>query len=95
MSSETTGPSKAKLHVEHPLEGGRNVYMKGLGHMTKMGAIPVYGKNIKKSSFEPVDQCQQNLVCSIYLRLADHSLYKSSPWVDLDLFYSMVRFGHI
>ena len=28
--------------------GGTKVYSGGLGHMTKMAATPVYGRNIKK-----------------------------------------------
>ena len=36
------------------------------GHMTKMAAMPIYGKNLKKSSSpEPIDQWPWNLVCSI------------------------------
>ena len=27
-----------------------------LGHMTNMAAIPIYGKNVKKSSPEPLDR---------------------------------------
>ena len=42
------------------------VYLNGLGHMTKMAPMPIYGKNHKKSSsLEPVNRFQQNLVCSI------------------------------
>ena len=34
--------------------------------MTKMAAMPIYGKNLKKSSFpESIDQWPWNLVCSI------------------------------
>ena len=34
--------------------------------MTKMAAMPIYGKNCKKSSSpEPVDRWPLNLVCSI------------------------------
>ena len=59
FSPETALPIKAKLHVEHPKEGGTKVYINGPGHMTKMAAIPIYGKNHKKSSsLEPVDQFQ-------------------------------------
>ena len=36
-----------------------------LGHMTKMAAMPIYGKNLKKSSPESIDQWPWNLVCSI------------------------------
>ena len=45
------------------MEGGTNVYINGPGHMTKMAAMPIYGK--KKSSLEPMDRFQRNLVCSI------------------------------
>ena len=37
-----------------------------LGHMTNMAAMPIYGKNIKKSSSpEPIAWWPWNLVCSI------------------------------
>ena len=37
-----------------------------LGHMTKMAAMPIYGKNLKNSSSpEPIDRWPWNLVCSI------------------------------
>ena len=48
--SETTWPIKAKFYVEPPWEGGMKVYINGPGHMTKMAAMPIYGKNLKKSS---------------------------------------------
>ena len=50
FSSETAWPIKAKLYVEPPREGGTKVYINGPGHMTKMAAMPIYGKNLKKSS---------------------------------------------
>ena len=57
FSSETTGPIEAKFHMEPPLDGGRKVYSNGPGHMTKMAAMPMYGKNLKKSSsLEPKGQ---------------------------------------
>ena len=40
-----------------PAKRGKNVYILGLGHMTKIGAMPKYGKNLKKSSYpEPLGQ---------------------------------------
>ena len=51
FSSETAWPIKAKFYVEPPWEGGTEVYINGPGHMTKMAAMPIYGKNLKKSSF--------------------------------------------
>ena len=46
ISSETAWPIKAKFYVEPPWEGGTKVYINGLGHMTKMAAMPIYGKNL-------------------------------------------------
>ena len=60
FSSETTGPIEAKFHVEPPWDGGMKICSNGPGHTTKMAAMPMYGKNLKKSSPEPKD-----LVCSI------------------------------
>ena len=66
FSSETARPIKAKLHVEHPEEGGTKVIIIGPGHMTKMAAMPIYGKNHKKIFFSRADRrFQRNLVCSI------------------------------
>ena len=50
FSSETSWPIKAKFYVEPLWEGGMNVYINGPGQMTKMAAMPIYGKNLKKSS---------------------------------------------
>ena len=43
------------------------IYTNELGHMTNMAAMPIYGKNLKKSSSpEPIDRWPRNLVCSMY-----------------------------
>ena len=31
------------------------IYINDLDHMTSMAAMPIYGKNFKKSSPEPID----------------------------------------
>ena len=46
FSSETAWPIKYKFYVEPPLEGGTKVCINGPGHMTKMAAMPIYGKNL-------------------------------------------------
>ena len=51
FSSETAGPIKAKFYVEPPWVGGTKVYINGPGHMTKMAAMPIYGKNPSKIFF--------------------------------------------
>ena len=46
FSSETALPIKAKFYMEPPWEGGTKIYINGPGHMTKMAAMPIYGKNL-------------------------------------------------
>ena len=50
FSLETASPIQAKFHVEPPWDGGMIIYSNGLGHMTNVDAMPVYSKNLKKSS---------------------------------------------
>ena len=47
FSSETTGPIEAKFHVEPPSDGGMKVSSNGPGHVTKMAAMPIYGKTLQ------------------------------------------------
>ena len=49
--SETVGPIKAKFYVEPPWVGGTIFCSRHLGHMTKMAATPIYGKNPSKIFF--------------------------------------------
>ena len=51
FSSETTGPIKVKFHTELLWDGGTKVCSNGPGHMTKMAAMAIYGKNLKKIFF--------------------------------------------
>ena len=50
FSSETAWPIKAKFYDESPWEGGTKVCINGPCYMTNMAAMPIYGKNLKKSS---------------------------------------------
>ena len=51
FSSETAWPIKAKFYVEPSWEGGTKVCIDGPGHMNKMVAMPIYGKNPSKIFF--------------------------------------------
>ena len=44
---ETACPIEAKFYVEPPWDGETKVWSNGLDHMTKMAAVPIYGKNLK------------------------------------------------
>ena len=46
FSLETTRPIEAKFHVEPPWDQGTKVFSNGPGHMTKMAAMPINGKNL-------------------------------------------------
>ena len=45
--SKTTGPIEAKFHMESPSNRGTKVCSNGPDHMTKMAAMPIYGKTLK------------------------------------------------
>ena len=48
--SETAGPVETKLHAEPPWGWGTKVCSLCVDHMTKVAAMPIYGKNLCKSS---------------------------------------------
>ena len=50
VSLETSRPFEAKFHVEPPWDRGMKICSNGLCHMTNMAAMPIYGKNLEKSS---------------------------------------------
>ena len=50
FSSEASGPIEANFHKEPPWDGRTKVCSSGIGHMTKMAAMPKYGKKLKNSS---------------------------------------------
>ena len=45
FSSITTWLIEVKFHVEPPWDGGTKDCSNGPGHMTKMAAMPIYGKH--------------------------------------------------
>ena len=74
---------------------GMKINTNELGHMTKMAAMPIYGKNLKNLLLQ--NQLTNDLV-TWYVALCMWilpRLFKLSPWVDLDPFYAKVKFGHI
>ena len=59
--TEITGPIETKFHMEPPWDGETNVCSNGPGHMTKMATMPIYGKNLKKSSSNYSSVCFQQV----------------------------------
>ena len=52
FSLQTAGLIEAKFYVEPPWNEEMKECSNGPGHMTSMAAMPIYGKNLKKSSLE-------------------------------------------
>ena len=50
FSLETAGPIESKFHVEPPWDERMKGCSNSSGDMTNMAAMPIYGKNLKKSS---------------------------------------------
>ena len=75
--------------MEPPWVGGTIVYINGPGHMTKMAATPIYGKNPSKIFFSRTGgPIFMNLVCSI--RLLPIIVYiNDDPGVTLTYFTAM------
>ena len=48
--AETAGRFGTKIHMKASGRIGIKIYTNELGHMTNMAAMPIYGKNLKKSS---------------------------------------------
>ena len=66
---------KVKLHVDHPYAWESKVIFNGQGHVTKMAAMPIYGKNVEK-----ISGTGGLISTKLYVAsgsLAYHSLYKS------------------
>ena len=75
FSPESAWPIKAKFNLEPPWEGGTKVFINGPGHMTKMAATPIYGKNPSKI----FSRTGGPIFTKRYVALgtpAHHSLYK-------------------
>ena len=71
------------------------IYWHDAGHMTKMAATPIYGKNPSKIFLSGTGgPISTKLGMSALVTPAHHSLFKWWPWVDLDLFYDKVKFGN-
>ena len=55
-----------KVHMKAWGGIGMKIYTNELGHMANMATMPIYGKNLKKSSSPvPIDRWPWNIVCSI------------------------------
>ena len=74
--------------MKHLWNGGINVYINYLVHMTKMAAMSIYGKNLSKIFSESGGPISKKLgMKHQWLK------YINRPCGDLDLFYDKVNIG--
>ena len=95
FSSETTGPIETKFHVAPPWDGGTKVCSNGSGHMTKMAATLIYGKNLKKKIFLSGNKKPMTLKVSMQHRLLEYFQMCSNddpgwPWPILRQIWSLM-----
>ena len=70
-------------------------YLHDAGHMTKMAAMPIYGKNPSKIFSWTSGLISKRTLYVASGTTAHHSLLKWRPLVDLDLFNSKVKFWNL
>ena len=87
FSSETAWRIKAKFYVKHLWNGGINVYINYLVHMTKMAAMPIYGKNPSKIFFSESGSSISTKLSMKHQRLKYYNVYiNHDPVVTLTYF---------
>ena len=87
------GPVEAKFHMEPPWDGGTKVCSNGSGHMTKMAAMPIYGKNHKKIFFSGTKR-PMTLKLGVSIGCSSTTKFvQMMTLVDFDLFYRKIKYG--
>ena len=92
---ETAQPIEAKFYVEPPWDTGMKVCSTGPSHMTKMAAMPIYGKSLKSLLLRNQKEKADDLE-TWYAALGPRvlpTLFKLWSCVDLDLVYGKIKFG--
>ena len=79
--------------MEPPWDEGTKVCSNDSGHMTKIAAMPVYGKNLKNPFLRNQKADNLETWCAALCAQVPSHLFKWWPWIVLDLFYCKVKFG--
>ena len=91
-SPNPLGPIKAKFYVEPPWVGGTIFCSRHQGHMTKMAATPIYGKNPSKIFFSRTGGPIFTKLGMLHRGLQPIIVCSNG---DLDVFYDKVKFGNM
>ena len=94
ISSESTVPNamKVKFYLEPLLEEEKKVSLNFQGHMAKMAAMPIYGKNVKKNLLKNQKSYDLDTWHAACGTKASQNLNKWWSWIALDLFFGKVKF---
>ena len=92
VSSVTSWPVEVKFHVALAWDVGMEVTPNGLGHMTKIAPCPYMVKMFKNLLLNQKADDLETWYESFGTQVLPN-LSKWWPWVDLDIFYSKVKFG--
>ena len=66
--------------MEPPWEGVKKKYINGPGHMTRMATMPIYGRNLYKTSSPELKVLRSgNLACSIWVSSSTKFIMEISP----------------
>ena len=76
--------------MESPWDGGTKVCSNGPGHMTKVTAMPIYGKNLKKIFF-PGTERPMTLKLGMQYRVLEYYQVSSNDDPGLNLTYLTTR----
>ena len=91
LYSITARPIETQILCGASRDGEMEVTSNGLGHMTKMAAMPIKGKNLLFRN-QKADDTETWFAAFSTQVLPNLSKWWS--WVDPDIFYSKVKFGH-
>ena len=75
FSWETVRLIEVKFHVAPKWDGGTKIYSNGPGHMTKMAAMPIYGKKHEKFFFSGTKRLMSLRVCMQHWVLKCYQVY--------------------
>ena len=88
FSSETTGPIEAKFYNGASLGWGNKNLLNGAGHMTKMAAMPIYGKNLKQNLLLQNPKCDdlETWYAALGARVLSQDCSNDDPGLTLTYF---------
>ena len=86
---ETAWPIETKFHVEPPWDRETKVCSNGLGHMTNMAAMPIYGKTLK--NLLPRAKRPMTLKVDMQHRVLEYYQVCANDGSGLNVIYFMAR----